>query len=252
MTTQSILYTDMVGILSLSVPNQDGREDFNSISLLVQNEATRHLLGDELFNAFSTDFNAGSGTPTAQKWLDFLNGVTWTEVIDENDSTEDIIHNSDGIKDAWKYFVYYEYLQQVPYVSNFTGKKTNNAINGTPLSRMDLNVETHDRYNRGADRYCTVVDFLDYYENTEVDYTSIVESPSGTYTISLPDTTYFSSGDEIEVDGTRYTSTAVVSDTSITFTATSGLTFSNDFVKWYPFENVALGKKEPIWFNGMI
>ncbi len=250
MTTQSILPADMKGILALSISNASDA-DFDDISLLVQNEVTRHILGDELYNAFSTDFEAGSGTPTEQKWVDFLDGVTWTEVIDEDDSTEDIIHNSDGIKDAWKYFVYYEFLQQQPFVSTFTGKKNNAALNGAPLSRQDLNIETHDRYNRGADRYATVLKWLDYYEDYKVDYTSIAEV-SGTYTVTLPDTTYLKSGDEISIDGTRYTTTGVTTDTSITFTASTGLTFSNDFIKWWPFEDVALGKKDPIWFNGMI
>jgi hypothetical protein len=235
----------------LSIPDATAT-DFNNISLLVQNEVARHILGDELYNAFSTDYEAGSGTPTEQKWVDFLDGVTWTEVVDENDTTEDIIHNSDGIKDCWKYFVYYEWLQQAPFVSNFTGKKTNLALNGQPLTRQDLNVETHDRYNRGAERYCTVLEWLKYYEDYQVDYTSIVESPAGTYTVNLSDTIYLKSGDEISIDGTRYTTTGVTADTSITFTASAGLTFSNDFIKWYPFEDVALGKKDPIWFNGMI
>lgn len=251
MTTQSILYTDMSGYLTLNVP-QVSRDDFNSISLLVQNEVTRQILGDELYNAFETDFESGSGTPTDQKWLDFLNGVTWTEVINENDSTLDVIHNSDGIKEAWKYFVYYEWLMQVPFVSNFTGKSINAAINGAPLTRLDLNIECQNRYNRGAEKYKTVLDFLEYYEDYQVDYTSIAESPSGTYTILLTDTKYLSTGDEISLDGVRYTTTAVTANTSIVFTAASGLTFSQDFVKWYPFEDVALGKKEPIYFNGMI
>lgn len=250
MTTQSILTTDMTGILRLNIP-QNGASDFNEISLLVQNESTRHLLGDELYNAFVTDFENGSGTPTEQKWVDFLDGVTWTDVKDEDDTLDDVVHNSDGIKEAWKYFIYYEYLQQQPFVSTFTGKKNNAALNGTPLSRQDLNTETHDRYNRGAEAYKTVYDWLDYYEDYGVEYTSISES-SGTYTILLSDTTYLKSGDEISLDGTRYTTTGVTSDTSITFTADTGLTFSDEDVIWYPFEDVALGKKDPIYFNGMI
>lgn len=249
MTTQSIVKGDMVGILSLSIANAE-LEDFNPISLLVQNEVTRHLLGDELYNAFSTDFEAGSGTPTQQKWVDFLNGVTWTEVVNENDSTEDIVHNSDGIKEAWKYFVYYEWLNQAPYVSNFTGKKNNSALNGTPLSRQDMNTEIHNRYNRGAEIYKTVYDWLCYYEDYKVDYTSIAEV-AGTYTVTLSDTTYLKNGDEVNIDGTRYTVANLVANTSFEFTATSGLTFSQDFVTWYPFEDVALGKKEPIYFNGL-
>lgn len=250
MTNRAINNTDMIGMLALSISNAD-LADFNSISLMIQNEATRQILGDKLFNSFTTDFDAGSGTPTEQKWLDFLNGVTWTEVVNENDSTEDIIHNSDGIKEAWKYFIYYEFLQQMPYVSNFTGKKTNNAINGTPLTRQDLNSETQKRYNIGVESYKRVLDFLCYYEDYKVDYTSIVESPSGTFTVTLSDTTYLKDGDAVNVDGTRYVVANLIADTSFTFTATTGTTFSNDFVTWYPFEDVALGKKDAIYFNGL-
>ena len=49
MITQAITKADMVGILSLSISNAE-LEDFNSISLMVQNEVTRQLLGDNLFN----------------------------------------------------------------------------------------------------------------------------------------------------------------------------------------------------------
>jgi hypothetical protein len=242
----------MIGFKSLSVSNVDNKEDFNSIALETQNDVAKRILGDKLYNSFSTDFDAGSGTPTEQKWIDFLNGVTWDEVVNEDDLTQNITHNSEGIKKAWDYFVYYEWLQTVSYTSTFTGKKTNNSINGVPLTRVDLNIESQNRYNKGAKLYKTVLDFLCYYEDYKVDYTSIVESPSGTYTVSLTDTKYLKNGDKITVDAVDYTCAGLITDTSFTFTATTGLTFSNDFVKWFPFENVALGKKKEIYFNGMI
>ena len=93
--------------------------------------------------------------------------------------------------------------------------------------------------------------FLDYYKSYDADYTSISEV-AGTYTMLLSDTTYLKIGDTILLDSNEYTVTALTSNTSIEFTATTGLTFSNDFITWYPFYKVALGKKEPIYFNGMI
>ena len=123
MNTQVVLYTDMIGYKSLSISNADNKEDFNAIALDPQNDVSLELLGAEVFNAFSTDLDGGSGTPTEQKYLDLLNGNTWTEVVDENDSDEDVIHNNKGLKEAWKFFVYREWLNQAPFVSNFTGKK---------------------------------------------------------------------------------------------------------------------------------
>jgi len=247
MTTQAITKADMIGILGLSISNAE-LEDFNSISLMVQNEVTRSLLGDDLYNDFTTDFDGGSGTPTEQKWLDFLNGVTY---VDDTNFSYDKTLNSDGIKDAWKYFVYYEWLNQAPFVSNFIGKSTHNTTNSTPLDRQSLNIETQNRYNRGVELYNTTYDFLDFYKSYDADYTSISEV-AGTYTILLNDTKYLKVGDTILLDSTEYTVTALVSNTSIEFVATTGLTFSNDFVTWYPFYKVALGSKGAIYFNGMI
>jgi hypothetical protein len=250
MNTQVVLYTDMIGYKSLSISNADNKEDFNAIALDTQNNVALELLGAELFNAFSTDLDAGSGTPTEQKWLDLLNGVTWTEVVNENDSDEDVVRNNKGIKEAWNYFVYREWLNQVPFVSNFTGKKTNNSINGETLDRQSLNVETQNRYNQGVDIYETVRCFVEYYKDYKVDYTSIVEV-AGTYTVSLADTTYLKVGDKVTIDGNDYTVTVLTPDTSFEFVAATGLSFSNDYVEWYPFEDALNGKKGKLYFNGM-
>jgi hypothetical protein len=250
MNTQVVLYTDMIGFKSLSVSSVDNKEDFNAIALDTQNDVAKQILGYELYNAFSTDID-GTGTPVEQKWIDFLNGVTWTEVVNEDDTTQNVIHNNEGIKNAWNYFVYYEWLQTISYTSTFTGKKTNNSINGTPLTRVDMNVESQNRYNKGAKIYQTVLDFLCYYENYKVDYTSIVDV-AGTYTVNLADTTYLKNGDKVTIDSIDYVCANLVTDTSFEFVATTGLTFNNDFVTWFPFENVTLGAKKEIYFNGMI
>jgi len=143
-------------------------------------------------------------------------------------------------------------LNQAPFVSNFTCKSVNSAINGEQLDRQSLNIETENRYNQGVDIYCTVIDFLKYYEEYSVDYTSIVEV-AGTYTVTLSDTTYLKDGDYILIDdNTRYTVANLIDNTSFTFDATTGLTFTSEDVTWFPFENVALGKKGKLYFNGMI
>lgn len=253
MTSQLVLYTDMIGYKSLSIPSTDNYQDFNAIALDTQNFVTKEILGDELYNSFSSDIDAGSGVPTEQKHLDLLNGVTWTDVINPDDTTENVVRNNEGLKNSWKYFVYREWLNQAPFVSNFTGKSVNNSINGQPLDRQSLNVETENRYNQGVDIYETVRTFVKYYKDYSVEYTSIVESPAGTFTVNLTDTTYIKNGDYITIDDdTRYTISSLVTDTSFVFTATAGTTFSNDEVTWYPFEDAPNNKKGKLYFNGLI
>lgn len=251
MTTQAITKSDMVGILGLSISNAE-TEDFNSISLMVQNEVSKQVLGDALYNEFTTDFEAGSGTPTKQKWIDFLDGITYTDT-ENYDYDKDI--NSDGIKEAWKYFVYYEWLNQAPFVSNFIGKSTHNTTNSTPLSRQELNNQTQDRYNKGIRKYQSTCKFLDYYNEIQetINSTEIVTSnPDFTnYKVYVDSTKYLYLNDTIIVDGVEYEALDIVTDTSFTFNAPTTVNFTNSYVTWYPFYKVDLGKKEPIYFNGM-
>lgn len=255
MNTQVVLYTDMIGYKSLSISNADNKEDFNAIALDTQNNVARELLGDALYNAFSTDLDAGSGTPTEQKWLDLLNGVTWTEVVNEDDSDENVIRNNQGIKAAWNYFVYREWLNQVPFTSNFTGKSVNNSINGEPLSRQSLNVETQNRYNQGVDVYETVRSFVEYYKEFKQDYTNLTIVASNptttTYRIDLASTTYLKDGDTMTLDGLDYTVLSLITDTSIEFIASNDVTFSDDYIYWHPFEDADNCEKGKLYFNGM-
>jgi len=252
MISQLVLIANMIGYKSLSISNAD-TEDFNAIALDTQNFVANELLNAELYNALTTDVDAASptaGVPTQQKHIDLLNGVTWTEKVNYDDRDEDVIRNSKGLKDAWNFFVYREWLNQVPFVSNFTGKKVNNSINGDTLDRQSLNVETQNRYNQGVDSYETVRAFVKYYKDYKVDYTNISEVTT-TYTVLVPDTTYLIVGDKVTIDALDYTVTAVTTDTSFTFTATTGLTFSNDYVEWFPFEDALNSAKGKLYFNGL-
>jgi hypothetical protein len=254
MITQLVLNTDMKGYKALSISNAD-EEDFNAIALDTQNFVSTELLGDELYNDFSSDIDTGSGVPTEQKYLDLLNGVTWTEIVNEDDLTQNVIHNNKGLKNAWNYFVYREWLNQVPFVSNFTGKKTNNSINGETLSRQSLNVETQNRYNKGVDVYETVRSFVEYYKEFKQDYTNLTivttNPTTTTYRIDLASTTYLKDGDTMTLDGLDYTVLSLIADTSIEFIASNDVTFSDDYIYWHPFEDAANCEKGKLYFNGM-
>lgn len=249
MNTQFTDKTDMIGLLALNIANAQ-LADFNSIVKYVEEFYTRNVLGDEIWNAFETDVdtaNPTAGVPSLQKFIDLLDGVTYT---DTENYTEDKVINVEGLKEAWKYFSYYEYLNQAPYVSNFQGKATTEYENGNALDRQQNNVETQTRYNKGVDLWNNIRCFLEYYEDYKVDYTGIVEV-AGTYTVSLSDTTYLSVGDKVTIDSSDFTVTAVTTDTNFTFTAATGLTFVNDYVTWFPFENVPATEKGKIFFNGL-
>ncbi len=251
MATQQTKVNDMIGFKSLALGDANS-EDFNSIAVETEENITRDLLGDELFNAFETDVDAANpnvGEPIQQKHIDLLDGVTW---IDDETLDEDTTFNLEGLKESYKYFVYYEYLNQAPTVNNFVGKARNVGENSTQIPRRGINTESHNRYNRGVVFYAHLKQFVKFFEDYEADATSIVESPAGTYTVTISDTKYLIDGDTVTIEGDDFTVAGLVDDTSFTFTAAAGLTFSDLTVKWHPFEDAAVREKGKIFFNGMI
>ena len=97
MTTQAITKADMIGIRDLSISNAE-LEDFNSISLMVQNEVTRSLLGDDLFNDFTTDFDG-------QSFNDYDSEVA-NELLKQEKFDDYVLVNIVGGK-SWKINQYY-------------------------------------------------------------------------------------------------------------------------------------------------
>jgi len=247
MNTQFTLKTDMIGLRALSTGNFQV-EDFNAIVKYVEEFYTRDVLGDEIWNAFVSDVDGNGGTPTIQKFIDLLDGVTYT---DTENYDKDTVINVEGLKEAWKYFVYYEWLNQVPYINDFQGKAVSAHENATALDRQQNNQESQSRYNKGIELWEKIRSFLLYYEEYKVDYTNISEV-TGTYTVTLPDTTYLEVGDTVKIDSEDYTVATVTANTSFTFTAATGLTFVDDYVVWNPFENVLANEKGMIFFNGMV
>lgn len=251
MATQQTTVADMIGFKSLAFGDAN-REGFNSIVVETEENITRDLLGDELFNAFEADVDASNptvGTPIQQKHIDLLNGVTW---IDDETFDEDTTFNLEGLKEAYKYFVYYEYLNQSPTVNNFVGKARNVGENATQMDRRDLNVETHNRYNRGVIFYKHLIQFVEFFEDYEAEATTIVESPAGEYTVTISDTKYLKIGDTVTIEGDDFAVASLIDDTAFEFAATAGITFTDLTVKWHPFEDAAAREKGKIFFNGMI
>lgn len=250
MTTQVVLKSDMIGYKSLSISNAD-LDNFNAIALDTQNNVAIELLGDKLFGLFSNDLDAGGGTPTEQKWLDLLNGITWTDTMGNNDSDDDVDHITLGLKAAWDYFMYREWLNQVQFSNTFVGKSINSTENSTRLDRQQMNIEAENRYNQGVDIYRTIIEFVNYYKDFKVDYTSITEI-TGVYTVNISDTTYLKVGDKVTIDGIDYITASLSEGVSFTFNADTGLTFTNDFVEWFPFEDAATKIKGKLFFNGFL
>jgi len=189
------------------------------------------LLGDKLYNDFQTDLAIiNDGTPTAQKWLDFVNGVTY---IPQTNTDKTI--NYKGCKDILKSFVFFYYLRLSHIKRTGAGIKVINGENSEPVGMNLLNSILSDKYNKGVDRYKSALVFLNEYKEYKATASNIVEA-AGTYTITINDTKYLAVGDIIKMGTSELTVTIVTADTEITATGTIGLTTENDLV-WFPFKD---------------
>ena len=225
--------TDMIGNLALTI-STESTVDFDAIVLDTETRVLRGLLGDKLFN----DQEAN---PDKQKFKDLLDGVTWID--DDDDLTPHILT---GMKIALHYFVYYDWGNFLPSVNTFVGKVLSDNENSIALTRQQNNIGIADRYSIAIDLYVEARAFIKRFEQNDKTYTTITESPAGTYTVLLANTLYLSNGDVVTIDKQEFTVAGLVLNTSFTFTAANGLTFVvNGDLFWKPFEDVAnleLGK----------
>jgi hypothetical protein len=107
------------------------------------------LLGATLGSDFISDVQAGSGTPTIQKYVDIFNPI-------EIDYSLEIIQ-SDGIKEMLKGFIYYEYVKdlvtQMTAVGMVTPKGENSERVNTLFTQMYTRYNDACRSYKGVQKY---------------------------------------------------------------------------------------------------
>lgn len=167
-------------------------------------------------------------SPIHSKYTDLINGAEWT------DSDGDT-YTFRGLKHALKYFVYYHYVGD-----NFNSTPVGNVRNLPETAQQVTEGQNtqiaFNRFNTGVDYYNECKEFVDYYERIDEDIVSAVESPAGTYTVTVASTKYLEDGDTITYNNTEYTVSSVVTDTSFVITGAAGLTIEGSFY-YEPFKD---------------
>jgi hypothetical protein len=241
-TTQITAQSDMTGFVNIA---QDSLQlsRFNEYAKQEERKFLRDLLGDELYIELFTHLDATSGVPTIQKWIDLLDGTTYTNTN---------LYDVTGAKEAAKMFIFWLWTNQLPHKATHVGTVNDAFENATLLDRQQTNAVINDRWNKGIDYYKELLNFVRFFEEIKEDFTGIAEAPAGTYTVSLSSTKYLEVGDTVSIDGEEFTTTAVTPNTSFAFTATAGKTFTQTFAIWNPFKDVAPKVLKEILFAGLI
>ena len=208
---------------------------------ITEDQILEELLGAKLYNEFQTDLAIlGTGSATANKWVDLLEGTTY-EPADCPD--EDV--NYKGLRRMLKLFIHWEYSRHYPVKRVSTGPVSINKENSSPATPATANARLVNKYNIGVGLYKKAQDFVDEFECVQSDFDSFVEGPAGTYTMTITpgndDPQYAVIGDTMEVDlhpGEEFTVTAVdyTGAGTITMTGTAGLGTGSGEYEYKPFD----------------
>lgn len=143
---------DFIGEIRLDLSNDNNvRTNFEAIANQVMNDVLRDLLNDALYNDFVADLV--NNIPQTQKYIDLLNGKTYTRVSGEEKIYE-------GLKRMLRYFVYEAYLDSQHTSNSSLGQVSANTENSKVISRGQLRKVRSVIQNKAVDLYGKATQFI--------------------------------------------------------------------------------------------
>jgi len=146
--------TDFVGRYAIA---QNEFLDDNSLEIIHELEYNLFidLLGAELYNEFVDDLV--DGVPQTQKWLNFLNGATYTDCYG-------CVRNYLGVKSFLVPLVYSEFIQSSKNFNSNLGLVTPKSENSNKTSEFDIRQKVYKSHNEGVRYYDECYLFLYTYD----------------------------------------------------------------------------------------
>lgn len=211
----------------------------------VEKKYLTDLLGARLYNALQTDLAINNdGTATAQKWIDFINGVTYTTV-----DNPDIDVNYEGVKRMLKALVFFYYLRD--HVIKRTGAGTVQLF-GENSENVPVNVANgiiESKYNIAIDLYHDAQCFIEEFQEDTFEYDGTGSGGPGVYEFDVIDGgLYIQLGDLFTTQGSEF-ETVFTDPSSVIGESTAGLSLEDDGIGIYePFPDWVRTNKEPLLF----
>lgn len=211
-----------------------------------QEEYLTCLLGANEYNKLLADLV--NDVPQTQKWIDFVQGVTWVD-------GEGVTHNYKGIEQMLRLFTFYDYVRNQGAKHTSIGIRYANAENSVTPTRQDVNVEIEQRYNDGIELYNAGICWLEYFQKQEFSYDSVTDLGGGQYEFNVVESgLYLSTGDTIVTQ--KYSFTVDTIGATIVATevdSTAGLSLESEGTAEYePFKDLIITTKKWMVFDGML
>jgi hypothetical protein len=239
------LTSDFTGEVNIS-KNKFTVADLQAYIDRVEEDVLKKMLGDTLYLTFKAD-SFGNDAGSRDRFKELLNGLEYT---DPSDSTYTIDYV--GLKRMLRLFVYAEYLPEQVYQNTIIGEVEGSSRNAFNTSITKVNETAEDRQRIAVDLYDAAQRFICDYNDKEYIPSSIVDQTGDVYLVSVSDTKYIQDGDSIDIDGTDYLVSNLVTDTSFEISETSGTVFPSDSTVKFELYPTYKGKeKKKIFFRGM-
>lgn len=198
-----------------------------------EREYLTELINVEVYNDIKDN------DPIAQKYTDLIDGVQYT------DDNGDLIDYR-GLKRMLLRFIYAEYNAD-NFQTSIGGNVRSVNENSTVLNAENY-VIVKQRFNEAVSMYRDeVYKFLDEHETLKQEITNSVVG-GGFTTYSVDSTQYLYDGDTVTINGTEYTITNVVTDTSFDITGVSN-DFTGQEAIYTPFYEIEF---KNIKYSGLI
>jgi len=239
------LTSDFTGEVNIS-KNKFTVADLQAYIDRVEEDVLKKMLGDTLYLTFKAD-SFGNDAGSRDRFKELLNGLEYT---DPSDSTYTIDYV--GLKRMLRLFVYAEYLPEQAYQNTIIGEVEGSSRNAFNTSITKVNETAEDRQRLAVDLYDAAQRFISDYNDKEYIPSSIVDQTGNVYLVSVSDTKYIQDGDSIDINGTDYVVSNLVTDTSFEISETSGTVFPSDSIVKFELYPTYKGKeKKKVFFRGM-
>jgi len=239
------LTSDFTGEVNIS-KNKFTVADLQAYIDRVEKDVLKKMLGDTLYLTFKAD-SFGNDAGSRDRFKELLNGLEYT---DPSDSTYTIDYV--GLKRMLRLFVYAEYLPEQAYQNTIIGEVEGSSRNAFNTSITKVNETAEDRQRLAVDLYDAAQRFISDYNDKEYIPSSIVDQTGDVYLVSVSDTKYIQDGDSIDINGTDYVVSNLVTDTSFEISETSGTVFPSDSIVKFELYPTYKGKeKKKVFFRGM-
>ena len=239
------LTSDFTGEVNIS-KNKFTVADLQAYIDRVEEDVLKKMLGDTLYLTFKAD-SFGNDAGSRDRFKELLNGLEYT---DPSDSAYTIDYV--GLKRMLRLFVYAEYLPEQAYQNTIIGEVEGSSRNAFNTSITKVNETAEDRQRLAVDLYDAAQRFISDYNDKEYIPSSIVDQNGNVYLVSLGSTKYIQDGDSIDINGTDYVVSNLVTDTSFEISETSGTVFPSDSIVKFELYPTYKGKeKKKVFFRGM-